>query len=81
MYRVTLQKTNRLVNKLFNTNVAANDIQQLFMSNLLRVLSISYGRAIQEDEVEIIIRGDRHYPQRGQFITVETDTQKKYIFL
>lgn len=81
MYRVTLQKTNRLVDKLFNTNVAANDIHQLFMSNLLRVLSISYGRSILKDEVEVNIRGDRYYPQRGQFITVETDAQKKYIFL
>lgn len=80
MYRVTLQKTNRLVNKLFNTKEAASDIRQLFMSNLLRVMSISYGRVIQADEVEVNIRADRHYPQKGQFVTVETEAQKKYIF-
>ena len=79
MYKVTLQKDNRLINKLFNTREASNDAEALFMSNLLLVLGISYNKKINAEELDVEIKG-RPYSQDGQFITIETSSQKKYIF-
>ena len=79
MYNVTLQKTNRLVNKLFNTKAASTDSSKLFMSNLISVLSLSYGESIQEADVKVEIK-DSPYTQDGQFMTVTKDQTKKYIF-
>ena len=82
MMKVILPKRNRLINKLFNTINADEHLGDLLKSNLDYVLEQSFGYACEYD-VEIVKKigsNGRETKQQGQYITVETETEKKYIF-
>ena len=80
MYEVILPQSNRLVNKLFNTKKAANDISMLFMENLLKVLRAAYNnKSIKSSDIRVVIKG-KPYVQNGQFIVIHKNNSTKYIF-
>lgn len=79
MYKVILQRDNRLINKLFNTEKAAPDKNLLFMDNLLKVLRTSFGTTISKKDIDFEIK-EKPHPQDGQFIIVNYEGLTKYIF-
>lgn len=80
--KVVLPKHNRLINKLFNTDNAGEHLEFLLKDNLNYVLEKSFGLP-SEYEIELEAKTDnngKEKKQQGQYIIVETDTEKKYIF-
>lgn len=80
--KVVLPKRNRLINKLFNTIKADEDKKYLLKENLEYVLNKSLGE-IPKYTIEIdkkIGKDKKEKEQNGQYIILEDDKIKKYIF-
>lgn len=79
---ITLPKRNRLINKLFNTIKAADNMDELNKENLEYIVLSSFGKV--NDYIVKIEKKEgkngKEVKQDGQYITIETENQKKYIF-
>ena len=80
--KVILPTRNRLINKLFNTDNAGDDLKYLLKDNLDYVVKKSTGESVKyEVELERKIGKDgREKEQDGQYIIIESEKEKKYIF-
>lgn len=80
--KVILPTCNRLINKLFNTDNAGKNLKNLLRDNLDYILEKSYGKKCKYDvELKRNIGNDgKEKEQQGQYIIVETESEKKYIF-
>ena len=79
---VTMPKRNRLINKLFNTIEADTDISKFNKDVLNQIIKKSFGKL---EEYYLIIekkinKNGKEGEQNGQYIIIENDLEKKYIF-
>lgn len=80
--KVILPTHNRLINKLFNTDKAGDDLEYLLKDNLDYVVKKSIGKSV-EYKVELfrkIGKDGKEKEQDGQYIIIESETERKYIF-
>lgn len=80
--KVILPTHNRLINKLFNTDNAGDSCEYLLKDNLDYVVEKSIGK---KAEYQVILskkigRDGKEKEQDGQYIIIENETEKKYIF-
>ena len=79
--KVILPTKNRLINKLFNTDNAGDNLKDLLKDNLDYVVKKSTGN----DKYEIVLsrkigKSGKEIEQDGQYIVIESETEKKYVF-
>lgn len=80
--KVILPKRNRLITKLFNTVQADKNMKKLNRKVLDKIIEKSFGELI-EYEVMIkakINKNGKEGEQDGQYIIIESEKEKKYIF-
>lgn len=80
--KVILPTHNRLINKLFNTDNAGENLEYLLKENLDYVVEKSIGKSV-EYQIELsskIGKDGKAKGQAGQYIIIESETTKKYIF-
>lgn len=80
--KVILPTHNRLINKLFNTDKAGDELEYLLKDNLDYVVKKSIGKSV-EYKVELfrkIGKDGKEKEQDGQYIIIESETERKYIF-
>lgn len=79
---VTMPKRNRLINKLFNTIEADTDISKFNKDVLNQIIKKSFGKLEEYDLIieKKINKNGKEGEQNGQYIIIENDLEKKYIF-
>lgn len=81
-YTVTLPKRNRLIIKLFNTIEADKDSKKINKKLLNKIIEKSFGE-VKPYKIKIeknVNKKGKETKQDGQYIIIENETEKKYIF-